>query len=675
MAINTAIHKGLCQSDLDMAGFYLINYANDFSSGGPPVIPGISGTTPLISGQNYIEVVFGAAQDDANWVLTGCVVVNTVDAIPLNLQPGILTVKSTTGFTLQLNGAPDTANYSLQWAVGMTSGGVSHGGGSGSTVISTAYAATINVVASTAPSGGTLIVQVGTLTGNVTLANPTSPTNRQRLEYVLKQDGTGNRSLTLGAKFRLPTSSSLVFPADSSNNPDYAAAGKKTRLMAEYRFRRRQMGLDCLCAGILAMSFTAAVPTTGEKVNLTFSGSVGSVDSTHYPVVSNGEVMELGAATGAGTAWSLPLTVRSGWVPSGQTVAVTGIDTGAFMSVTNNSTVTQRQRRYVERGFGIFVHFTSSQYGTSGAITLPYVQAIDMPSYDMEQWFTSVIVPSGARYAVFTTKHDGGLSWWPTTAGNWNISQTAFGVAHSGADMVRDWVRLCRKYNIGVGLYINMYDPWFVTNHPSLGYGDPAYIPYMTQQITELFSNYGRIDVLWLDSFYTVSYFNFPWANVVALRDALQPECILANNEHGGSSLTYNDIAIYEGSGAPGPSPPTSSNVVPSEFAEDSRSSDAWIWTALNGDSYKDVYTIAGKLRDLKAARCSYLLNFPANNSGLMPTSTGTYATQLGAIIGKQGGNPVAPGLLNVRYGIDRGDGQTGQWGGGINSSAILGVL
>ena len=105
--------------------------------------------------------------------------------------------------------------------------------GGGVTVISVSYSATINVDA-TLGGSGTLVVQVGTLTGNVTLANPTSPGNRKRIEYVLKQDGTGGRSLTLGTKFRLPSSSSLVAPVTSANNTDYAAANAKTRLMVEY---------------------------------------------------------------------------------------------------------------------------------------------------------------------------------------------------------------------------------------------------------------------------------------------------------------------------------------------------------------------------------------------------------------------------------------------------------
>jgi alpha-L-fucosidase len=439
-------------------------------------------------------------------------------------------------------------------------------------------------------------------------------------------------------------------------------------------------------------TFIATVPSAGAEVDLTFSASVSAVVSTDFPVVANNVAFTVGTATGSGTAWVLPLTPKSGWVPSAQTVKVTCVNsstaTQATVTAGNNSIVTQSQQRYVERGFGIFVHFTSSQYGTSGAITLAYVQAIDMPSYDMEQWFTTVIVPSGARYAVLTTKHDGGYSLWPTTAGNWNISQTAFGASHPGADLVRDWVRLCRKYNLGVGLYLNWYDPWWTTSRPGAdgGYGNPAYITYMNQQVSELFSNYGKIDLLWIDGLgYSVGYGNYPWSNLTALRDSLQPSCLLINNGHEGTSLVHSDIAVFEGNtGGGGASIPASSNVIPSEFSEDSRlavpsdpiyPNDPWTWTALNEGNFKDVYVIAGKVAQTKAARCAYLLNFPANNSGRQPTVAGTYAAQLGSIIGKQGANPVLPRLPDVRASVDRGDGQTGAFGGGLNGSAILGIL
>ena len=429
-------------------------------------------------------------------------------------------------------------------------------------------------------------------------------------------------------------------------------------------------------------TFSASIPVTGERVDLTFSGSVTGVLSSNFEVVAGGVAMELASATGSGTAWSLPLTQRAGWIAAGQSVKVTyfagGTITNATVTATNSSTVTQAQQHYVERGFGNFVHLSSSTWYPTDPISLAQVQAIDMPGYDMEQWFASVIVPSGARYAVFTTKHAGGYSWWPTGAGNYNIAQTAFGIAHPGADLCRDWVRLCRKYNLGVGFYLNWYDTWWSQSRPGAdgGYTNPAYITYMNQQITELFSNYGKLDLLWIDSLvYFVGLANYPYNNLTTLRNSLQPNCMLINNAHD-ADLSHSDVASFEGGGAGG-SIPVSTNIVPSEFTEDSRfgaPNDPWIWTAANENNFKDIYSIAAKVEQTKTARTSYLLNFPVNTSGLMPAPNGTYAAQLGGMIGKRGANPVLPALPNVRANIDRGDGQLGAFGGGINSSTILGV-
>jgi hypothetical protein len=78
---------------------------------------GEKGKTVLVSGQNYIAATFATAQTYNTWRFLELIVVNTVDANPLNIMPGIVTIKSTTGFRLQLSGAPDSGNYSLQWAI------------------------------------------------------------------------------------------------------------------------------------------------------------------------------------------------------------------------------------------------------------------------------------------------------------------------------------------------------------------------------------------------------------------------------------------------------------------------------------------------------------------------------------------------------------------------------
>ena len=74
------------------------------------------GITPLINGQAYIDVVLVTTLSDTIWD-TVCSVVNTTDATPLNIWPGIITAKSTTGFTVQLSGVPDSANYFLHWTI------------------------------------------------------------------------------------------------------------------------------------------------------------------------------------------------------------------------------------------------------------------------------------------------------------------------------------------------------------------------------------------------------------------------------------------------------------------------------------------------------------------------------------------------------------------------------
>ena len=74
------------------------------------------GITQLINGQAYIDVVLVTTLTDTVWD-TVCSVVNTDDPTPLNIWPGIITAKSTTGFTVQLNGMPDSDNYFLHWAI------------------------------------------------------------------------------------------------------------------------------------------------------------------------------------------------------------------------------------------------------------------------------------------------------------------------------------------------------------------------------------------------------------------------------------------------------------------------------------------------------------------------------------------------------------------------------
>lgn len=85
-------------------------------------------------------------------------------------------------------------------------------------VVSLSYASTL---ATDASSGSIFDV---TLTGNVTLSNPTNPTNGQTLRWRIAQDGTGGRTVTLGNKFALPASVPSLEFSTSANKVDILAA-------------------------------------------------------------------------------------------------------------------------------------------------------------------------------------------------------------------------------------------------------------------------------------------------------------------------------------------------------------------------------------------------------------------------------------------------------------------
>ena len=93
------------------------------------------------------------------------------------------------------------------------------GGGGSPTVVSLTFNTTLNTDASLGD-----IFDV-TLTDNVTLANPSNPVDGKTLRWRISQDGNGNRGVTLGNKFVIPSSASSPLPwSTAANKMDILAA-------------------------------------------------------------------------------------------------------------------------------------------------------------------------------------------------------------------------------------------------------------------------------------------------------------------------------------------------------------------------------------------------------------------------------------------------------------------
>jgi hypothetical protein len=124
--------KSAVQSETEAAGYNArivpfpesYDLESDYSfldrlTGGTATVATITenGLTNLVQGQGYIDVPFTVQKADTTWRLVEANVFNTVDVAPLNIFPTLVTNKTVTGFRQQLDAAPDSGNYKLQWGV------------------------------------------------------------------------------------------------------------------------------------------------------------------------------------------------------------------------------------------------------------------------------------------------------------------------------------------------------------------------------------------------------------------------------------------------------------------------------------------------------------------------------------------------------------------------------
>ena len=141
--------------------------------------------------------------------------------------------------------------------------------------------------------------------------------------------------------------------------------------------------------------------------------------------------------------------------------------------------------------------------------------------FDAKQW-VKIAQDAGMKYIVITAKHHGGFCMWDTKLTDYSIMHTPF-----KRDVIKELSDECHEAGMRFGLYYSQRD-W---HHPDYGIGDnKMYHDYLHGQITELLSNYGKVDVVWFDSFGRGDSITFWHADeLLALVKKLQPEAVINN--------------------------------------------------------------------------------------------------------------------------------------------------
>lgn len=189
---------------------------------------------------------------------------------------------------------------------------------------------------------------------------------------------------------------------------------------------------------------------------------------------------------------------------------------------------------FPKAGFGLFIHFGLAT--VHGGIDLSWGMLANKPWEDGEitpaaywkladKWnpvnfdAEEIVVKAkkaGFKYIVFTTKHHDGYTMWPSKYGTLGVKQKL-----GGRDLVKEFTNACHKNGIKVGLYYSPPDWLFDAKYKNWNYSgkkildinhqeidrlpekptghDEARRKMVADQMRELLTQYGRVDLFWFD--------------------------------------------------------------------------------------------------------------------------------------------------------------------------------
>lgn len=212
----------------------------------------------------------------------------------------------------------------------------------------------------------------------------------------------------------------------------------------------------------------------------------------------------------------------------------------------------QRMAWWRHDRFGMFIHWglyavparhewvQQREQTSAEAYKEKYFNVFDPDLYNPKEW-AAYAKEAGMKYVVLTARHHEGFSLWDTKVSDYKAPNTP-----AKKDLLKPFVEACREAGLKVGFYYSLID-W---HHPDFTIdGTHAlrnnkearesnskrdmskYRQFMKDQLTELLTDYGKIDLLFYDFSYPgpdgKGHDDWDSEGILKLTRKLQPDIIV----------------------------------------------------------------------------------------------------------------------------------------------------
>lgn len=216
----------------------------------------------------------------------------------------------------------------------------------------------------------------------------------------------------------------------------------------------------------------------------------------------------------------------------------------------NREEYNKRMEWYLDARFGMFIHWGLYSIPARGEWIrsteciskedyMQYFQEFDPKDYDPAEW-AKAAKKAGMKYVVLTAKHHDGFCLFDSKYTDFKSTNTK-----CGRDLVAEYVEAVRAQGLKVGLYFSLLD-WYHEDYPHFSdrihpmrgnenYTDEnrdfnRYLEYMHNQVREICTNYGKLDLLWFDfSYDDMRGEKWKASELIDMVRRLQPSVIIDN--------------------------------------------------------------------------------------------------------------------------------------------------